>query len=108
VIVVAGERAFRALSSAAVEKLLRRELKAGAGIRLLDSEWRWFEVLATEVCAIAPSFRYHESPTKREIIDLVNGRGKKIDNAPMYRHRSVSSRSREEVFQELLAILPTG
>jgi hypothetical protein len=108
VIVVAGDRAFRALSSAAVQKLLRRELTTGAEIRLLDYDWRWFIVLTGKVCAIAPSIADYQQPTKQEVIDLVNGRANKADGSTSYQRRSLSSRSREEVFQELLAMLPSG
>jgi len=56
VIVSAGPRVFRAISSAALQKLLRRELTTGDELRLLDSAWAWFEVITGEACAIAPSF----------------------------------------------------
>jgi hypothetical protein len=107
VIVIAGDRVFRSLSSAAVQKLLRRELKAGIELRLLDSAWRWFDVLA-DVGAIAPSFGNHLSPTKQTVITLVNGRSNRSADAPLYEPRSLSSRTREEVFTELIAVLPVG
>jgi hypothetical protein len=74
VIVIAGDRAFSALSSAAVERLMRRELKAGVEFRLLDSQWAWFSVVAGEVCAIAPSVTDFRPPTKQAVISLANGR----------------------------------
>ncbi len=108
VIVVADDRAFRATSTAAIQKLLRRELNLGAEVRLLDSQWAWFEVLTGDVEAIAPSFIDFQPPTKQTVLDLVNGRANKSENAAVYQPRSLSSRSREEIFQELLAILPAS
>jgi hypothetical protein len=108
VIVIADDRAFRATSTAAIQKLLQRELSLGAEVRLLDSHWAWFEVLTGEVEAIAPSILDYQSPTKQTVLDLVNGRSNKSENAAVYQPRSLSSRSREEIFQELLAILPAS
>lgn len=106
VIVIADGRAFRATSTAAIQKILRRELKTATNVRLLDSQWAWFEVLTGEVEAIAPSFIDSRPPTKQSVIALVNGRANRSDTAAVYQPRSLSSRSREEIFQELLAILP--
>jgi hypothetical protein len=108
VIVVAGDRVFRAISGAAIQKILRGELQSGVEVRLLDSEWAWFEVLTGDVEAIAPSFADFQPPTKQAVIALVNGRTNRVEADPLYQPRSLSSRSREEVFQELLAILPVG
>ena len=108
VIVVAGDRVFRALSAAATQKILRRELQPSVEVRLLDSEWKWFEVLRGDVEAIAPSFSDFQPPTKQAVITLVNARTNRLETDPVYQPRSLSSRSREEVFQELLAILPVG
>lgn len=80
----------------------------GATVRLLDSHWAWFEVLTGEVEAIAPSFIDFQPPTKQSVITLVNGRANRSETAARYQPRSLSSRSREEIFQELLAILPAG
>jgi hypothetical protein len=108
VIVVAGDRVFRATSSAAVQKLVRRELKPGAEVRLLDSNWDWFDVVTGEVEAIAPSFLDSQPPTKQSIIVLVNSRSNRSGTDAVYQPQSISRHSREEVFQELLAILPAG
>lgn len=108
VIVVADDRAFRATSTAAIQKVLRRELPTAAKRRLLDSQWNWFDVLTGEVEAIAPSFVDMQPPTKQSVITLVNSRANRSETAAVYLPRSLSSRSREEIFQELLAILPAG
>jgi hypothetical protein len=108
VIVLVESRVFRALSSAAIEKLLRRELKTGQEVRLLDSEWAWFKPIEGEVMAISPLIANPHPITKQALVDLVNGRANKVEGAPSYQRRSLSSRSREEVFQELLAILQSG
>jgi hypothetical protein len=65
-------------------------------------------VLTGEVEAIAPSFIDFQPPTKKTAIDLVNGRANKSETPAVYQPRSLSSRSREEIFQELLAILPAS
>jgi hypothetical protein len=106
VIVVADDRVFRATSTAAIQRLLRRELKTAAKARLLDSHWAWFEVLTGEVEAIAPSFVDYQPPTKQFVITLVNDRANRSETDALYQPRSLSSRSRPEVFHELLAILP--
>jgi hypothetical protein len=108
VIIVAGDRVFRAISAAAIQKLVRRELTAGAKVRLLDSNWAWFEVLTGDVEAIVPSFTHYQPPTKQTLITLVNSRANRAETDPLYEPRSLSSRSREEIYQELLGILPVG
>ena len=108
VILVVGDRAFRVVSTGQLRKLLRRELKSAAGAaRLLDSTWEWFTVLPDAVL-IAPSFLDRQPPTKQALIALVNGRSNGAPDAPVYKVRSLSNRTREEVFAELLAILPAG
>ncbi len=106
VIVVVEARVFRARSSSDLEKLLLRELKADVNIRLLDSDWNWFNTLDGEVVAVSPLIAGMHSIPKQALIDLVNGRANKAEGAPSYERRSLSSRGREEIFQELLAILP--
>ncbi len=106
VIVLVESRVFRARSSSDLEKLLRRELKAGVDIRLLDSDWAWFNALEGEVMAVAPLIAGLHPITKQALIDLVNGRANRAEGTPSYERRSLSSRGREENFQELLAILP--
>ena len=107
VIVVIGDQVFRAVSSAAVQKLLRRPPEV-TDVRLLDSDWAWFKPISGEVLAIAPSFSDFQPPTKQFLVALVNDRSNKTEASPSYMPRSFSSRSREEIFQELLAILPAG
>jgi hypothetical protein len=107
VIVTAGDRVFAAPSPARLGKLLARESPADADIRLLDSTWEWFEFVP-DVSAIAPSFVDRSPPTKAEVISLVNDRANRADDAPQYLLRSLSSRSREDIFAELLALLPAG
>ncbi len=106
VIIVVDDRVFRAISTAAIQKLLKRELKLDAEVRLLDSRWEWFKVMTDEVEAIIPSI--YQSPTKQALITLVNNRANRSETNVAYQPRSLSSRSREEIFQELLAILPAG
>jgi hypothetical protein len=107
VIVVVGDRAFRAASGSALQKLLRRELPSEAKARLLDSTWEWFELML-EVDAIAPSFLDRLPPTKKAVIAIVNGRSNRAADAPLYELRSLSSRTRVEIFAQLLSILPAG
>lgn len=108
VIVFSDDRAFRAMSSSAIQKLVRRELSVGAEVRLLDSEWAWFDVLGGDEPAIAPSFVDIQPPTKQSIIEMANCRSNSSEADPVYQPRSLSNRSRQEIFQELLAILPVG
>jgi hypothetical protein len=108
VIVILGERVFRAISSAALQKLLRHELKADADIRILDTDWKWFTVIVGEISAIAPSFADFQAPTKEALIALVHNRANRVEADPTYQRRSLSSRSREEIFQELIGVLPAG
>lgn len=108
VIVFIETRVFSALSSPAVEKLLRREWKAGVGVRLVDSDWAWFKTIEGEVMAFSPLIANLHTLTKQALIDLVNGRANRVEGAPIYLRRSLSSRSREEIFHELLEILPSG
>ena len=108
VIVTAGSRVFRAISSAALQKLLRRELNASDEIGILDAQWMWFKVVRGEICAIAPSISDFQAPTKEALIALVHNRTNRTAGDPDYRPRSLSSRNREEVFQELFTVLPDG
>jgi hypothetical protein len=104
VIVTAGDRVFAAPSPSVLQKLVERERRAGLDIRLLDSTWEWFEFVV-DVSAIAPSFVDHMPPKKQEVISLVNDRANRADDAPVYSLRSLSSRSREDIFAELVALL---
>jgi hypothetical protein len=90
VIVFAEERAFRALSSQELEKLLRRELKADVNVRLLDFEWSWFKSFEKEALAVAPLISSSKPITKETLIDMVNGRANRAratcdTNAARYR-----------------------
>ena len=107
VIVIAGDRVFAAPSPSGLQKLVEREGRAGSGIRLLDSTWEWFDFVP-DASAITPSFVHRSSPTKQEVISLVNDRANRADDAPKYLRRSLTSRSREDIFAELLALLPAG
>jgi hypothetical protein len=101
-------RVFRASSSQDLEKVLQRELKADVKIRLLDSDWAWFKAIHGEVMAVAPLIAGLHPITKQALIDLVNGRTNKAEGDPSYERRSLSSRGRDEIFQELLAIMPAN
>ena len=103
-ILVVGDRALRALSPPELQKLLRRELRSAVNTRLLDSTWEWFEVLP-DIGAIAPSLVDRLPPTKQSVIALVNGRSNRAPGAPLYEVLSLSSRTRQEVFAQLLAVL---
>ena len=106
VIVVVDDRAFRALAPHQFGRLLQRELECIPGtVRLLDSAWRWFDVLIKEE-VIVPSFLDGQPPSKKTLIALVNSRANRAPADPMYDARSLSNRSRERVFAELLAVLP--
>jgi hypothetical protein len=98
---------FRALSAAATQQFLRRELQPSVEVRLLDSNWKWFDVWRGDTEAIAPSVDF-QPPTKQAVIALVNARTNRLETDPVYQPRSLSSRGRAGVFQELLAILPVG
>ena len=106
-ILVVGDRAFRALSPAELQKHQRSTLRSAATARLLDSTWEWFEVLP-DIGAIAPSFVDRLPPTKQSVIALVNGRSNRAPGAPLYDLGSFSSRTRGEVFAHLLAVLPAS
>ncbi len=107
VIVVAGDRVFGSVSATRVKKVLRCEVQRGVKVRLLDSTWEWFEVLS-DLDAIAPSLVDRAPPTKRSVVGLVNGRSNRAPGAPLYEPRSLSSRTRDDVFARLLAVLPSG
>ncbi len=55
---------------------------------------------------MVPSFLDGQPPTKQTLIALVNGRSNRAPADPMYDPRSLSNRTRERVFTELLAVLP--
>ena len=106
VIVVVSDRVFRVLSPVQLRNLLQRELTTpSASARLLDATWEWFEILAEEG-VIAPSFVDRRSPTKQAVIALVNGRSNRAAGTPVYEARSLANRTRDEVFTELVGLLP--
>lgn len=106
VILVVDDRAFRAQAPRQLDRLLQRELACTPGtVRLLDSTWSWFEALI-EAEVIVPSFLDGQPPSKKSLIALVNSRSNRTLADPMYDALSLSNRSRERVFAELLAVLP--
>jgi len=105
VIVVGGDLVFAAASPPNLEGLVRRTL-AGAEIKLLDQTWEWFE-LAADDDLVLPSFLNRLPPTKRAVVALVNGRSNRTPDAPDYQLRSLSNHTREDIFAELIALLPT-
>jgi hypothetical protein len=105
VIAVIDDRVFRALSTAQLQRLLDRAAESARTVRLLDSTWEWFELMS-EVGVIAPSFLDRLPPTKASLVALVNGRSNRDSGSTEYNPRSLSNRTREEVFAELLAVLP--
>lgn len=62
--------------------------------------------MLSDLDVITPSFLDGAPPTKRPLVDLVNGRSNRAPAAPSYELRSLSSHTRDRVFAELLAILP--
>ena len=106
VILVVDDRAFRAQAPRQLGSLLEREIACTPGtVRLLDSTWSWFDVLIEEE-VIVPSFLDGQPPSKKTLIALVNGRSNRALADPMYDARSLSNRSRERIFTELLTVLP--
>ena len=105
VILFVDDRAFRAQAPRQLGRLLQRELECTPRtVRLLDSTWSWFDVLIEEE-VIVPSFLHGQPPSKQTLIGLVNGRSNRALADPMYDARSLSNRSRERVFTELLSVL---
>ena len=106
VILVVDDRAFRAQAPRQLGRLLQRELACTPGtVWLLDSTWSWFDMLIEEE-VIVPSFLDGQPPSKKSLVALVNGRSNRAPADPVYDARSLSNRSRERVFAELLAVLP--
>ena len=106
VILVVDDRVFRVQVPDKLGRLLQRELDTGpATVRLLDSAWRWFDMLIKEKL-IVRSFLDGQLPNKRTLIALVNGWSNRAPADPMYDPRSLSNRTRERVFGELPALLP--
>ncbi|MHB0972577.1 MAG: hypothetical protein ACYC7A_22510 [Thermoanaerobaculia bacterium] len=98
---------FAAPSPSALEKLIKRESHVETVVRILDSTWEWFELIRDGL-VIAPSFVDRLPPKKQDVIALVNDRTNRAIDAPVYQLRSLGSRSREDIFAELLSLLSVG
>jgi len=107
VIIVVGDYVFGATSPAGLKKCLRRALRPGIEVKLLDQTWEWFE-LAPDSDLLIPSFLNRTTPSKRAVVALVNGRANRPPEAPLCEPRSLSSHTREDIFAELLALLRTS
>lgn len=104
-ILVADERVFLADSPSAADKLVLREISTANEVRILDSNWLWYQILPQKFIVVIPSVRDYRPPTKNDLIDLVNNRLNRETDSPRYEKRSLSSKSREDIFAALAAIL---
>ena len=101
-IAVSGDRLFAVHSVKGLEKLIEGEQTDK--LRLLDSTWEWF-VYFPDLLALAPSFPMSQPPSKLQLIEMVNTRINRPSNSALCRTNSLSSRSRVEIFRELIALL---
>jgi len=102
VIVVVEDRVFASNSRKQLIRLFGENFSET--VRLLDSTWEWF-VYRPSLSAFSPHFPFRQPPSKLEIIEVVNRRANRLDNGVLCRTTSLSTRSRSQVFQELIAIL---